>query len=84
MAVDDLEQSTRRRILDATHVVFARSGHRNVQLSDVATVCMANLGAVPVAAAPGERDGEAAGRDAQLVFARGRPGWGALGQSLPR
>ena len=37
MAVGDLEQSTRRRILDATHVVFARSGHRNLQLSDVAT-----------------------------------------------
>lgn len=36
MAAGDLEQSTRRRILDATHVVFARSGHRNLQLSDVA------------------------------------------------
>ena len=36
MAVSDLEQSTRRRILDATHLVFARSGHRNLQLSDVA------------------------------------------------
>ncbi len=36
MAIGDLEPSTRRRILDATHVVFARSGHRNLQLSDVA------------------------------------------------
>ena len=26
----------RRRILDATHVVLSRSGHRNLQLSDVA------------------------------------------------
>ena len=36
MSIGDLEQSTRRRILDATHLVFARSGHRNLQLSDVA------------------------------------------------
>lgn len=36
MAAGDLDQSTRRRILDATHVVFARCGHRNLQLSDVA------------------------------------------------
>lgn len=28
--------ATRRRILDATHVVLSRSGHRNLQLSDVA------------------------------------------------
>jgi AcrR family transcriptional regulator len=31
------EFSTRRRILDATSVVLSRSGHRNLQLSDVAT-----------------------------------------------
>ncbi len=30
------ELSTRRRILDATSVVLARSGYRNLQLSDVA------------------------------------------------
>ena len=30
------ERSTRRRILDATHVVLSRSGHRNLQLSEVA------------------------------------------------
>ncbi len=36
MAAGDLELSTRRRILEATHVVFARCGHRNLQLSDVA------------------------------------------------
>jgi AcrR family transcriptional regulator len=33
----DAERSTRRRILDATHVVLSRSGHRNLQLSEVAT-----------------------------------------------
>ena len=32
----EAEVSTRRRILDATHVVLSRSGHRNLQLSDVA------------------------------------------------
>ncbi|HEX5144997.1 MAG TPA: helix-turn-helix domain-containing protein [Mycobacterium sp.] len=32
----DAEQSTRRRILDATRVVLTRSGMRNLQLSEVA------------------------------------------------
>jgi AcrR family transcriptional regulator len=32
----DAERSMRRRILDATHVVLSRSGHRNLQLSEVA------------------------------------------------
>jgi AcrR family transcriptional regulator len=32
----DAEPSTRRRILDATYVVLSRSGHRNLQLSEVA------------------------------------------------
>jgi AcrR family transcriptional regulator len=34
--VADGESTTRRRILDATQKVLARSGHRNLQLSDVA------------------------------------------------
>ncbi len=33
----DAEQSTRKRILAATFVVLSRSGHRNLQLSEVAT-----------------------------------------------
>jgi AcrR family transcriptional regulator len=32
----DGEVSTRRRILDATYVVLSRTGHRNLQLSEVA------------------------------------------------
>ena len=32
----DAEPSMRRRILDATHVVLSRSGHQNLQLSEVA------------------------------------------------
>ncbi|MET0701347.1 MAG: helix-turn-helix domain-containing protein [Mycobacterium sp.] len=32
----DSESSMRRRILDATHVILSRSGHRNLQLSEVA------------------------------------------------
>jgi AcrR family transcriptional regulator len=35
MAADD-QPSMRRRILDAVHVVLSRSGHENLQLSDVA------------------------------------------------
>lgn len=34
--------SIRRRILDATHVVLSRSGHRNLQLSDVAAEAKAS------------------------------------------
>lgn len=34
---EDVEQSTRRRILAATFVVLAREGRRKLQLSDVAT-----------------------------------------------
>ncbi|WP_428343143.1 TetR/AcrR family transcriptional regulator [Mycobacterium sp.] len=32
----DTEPSMRRRILDATHIVLSRSGHQNLQLSEVA------------------------------------------------
>lgn len=38
----DAEPSIRRRILDATHVVLSRSGHRNLQLSEVAAEAKAS------------------------------------------
>lgn len=41
MAVEP-EPSLRRRILEATHVVLSRSGHRNLQLSEVAAEAKAS------------------------------------------